>query len=160
MPEHAQKVSAKDFFLHILSIITLYVSAGSFVALLFSYINILLPDPLRAIYYDLEGEYRTIRWSISSLIVVFPAYIFITKYLHNLYEKKPEKRNLRVRKWLVYFTLFLASLIIGGNLVTLIFNLLGGDTTLKFLLKVASVFFVAGSVFGYYFYDIKKHKTE
>ena len=72
----------------------------------------------------------------------------------------PEKRNLRIRKWLIYFTLFAAALIIIGDLVALIFSLLGGELTVRFLLKVVTIFFVAGSVFYYYLWDLRRHNIE
>src|SRR5438132_4874360 len=42
-------------------------------------------------------------------------------------------------KWLIYLTLFVAALIIIGDLVSLIYNFLGGDVTIKFVLKALSV---------------------
>lgn len=155
------KASPRDVFLHLLAIIALYVSAGSFIALLFQYINILIPDALdQSGHYGLMASYQTIRWSIASLLIVFPSYIFVSWYVNKEYAATPEKRMFRIRKWLVYFTLFIAALIIIGDLVTLIFNLLGGELTARFLLKIFTVLFVAGSVFGYYFWDLKRHTIE
>lgn len=155
-----QKVSPKDVFLHLLAIITLYGSGIAFITLLFQYINILFPDPLEGGYYSLIGAYGIIRWSISSIVVLFPVYLVTTRFLNKSYETNPSKRNLRIRKWLVYFTLFAAALIIIGDIVTLINNLLGGELTGRFLLKVLTVFFVAGSVFFYYFWDLREHREE
>ena len=156
-----QKTSPKDFFLHLLSIVTLYGSAVSFIVLTFQYINIWKPDVLSGDdYFRVRGIYQLIRWQIASLIVIFPTYVLTSLHLVKMYTRDPEKRNLRIRKWLIYFTLFAAALIIIGDLVTLIYNLLGGETTIRFLLKVAVVLFVAGSVFGHYFADLRKHKTE
>ncbi|MDP2695836.1 MAG: DUF5671 domain-containing protein [bacterium] len=153
--------SPKDIFLHLLVIITLYFSAGSFMALIFQYINIGFPDAVSPDgYYGSQSSYSTIRWSIASLIVIFPIYLFTSRFLNKSYEITPDKRNLRIRKWLIYFTLFIAALIIIGDLVTLIFNFLDGELTTRFLLKVTTVFFVAGSAFWYYFYDLRKYKTE
>lgn len=154
------KTSPKDVFLHLLAIASLYTSAISFLVLIFQYINVLLPDPLEGNFYALSSAYNSIRWSIASLVVVFPVYILTSWFLDKGYRKSPSKRDLGIRKWLIYFTLFAAALIIIGDLVTLIFNLLGGELTLRFLLKVATVFFVSGSVFGYYFWDLRKYKTE
>ena len=152
--DQAQKTSPKDIFLHLLAIVALYVSAGSFMALIFQYINVLLPDPIASDYYRLQSSYSIIRWSISSLIIIFPVYIITSWILNKSYAATPSKRNLRIRKWLIYFTLFVAALIVIGDLVTLIFNLLEGEITARFLLKVVTVLFVAGSVFGYYFADL------
>ena len=154
-----EKTSPKDVFLHILSIIALYVSAGSFLALLFQYVNIFFPDSL-AYHYDATGSYSVVRWAIATLIVVFPAYIWTIWFLNKSYSSNPQKRSLQVRKWLIYFTLFVAALILMGDTIALIYNFLNGDLTIRFLLKVLAVLFVSGSVFNFYFWDIKKHKTE
>lgn len=147
--------------MNLLAIAALYVAAGSFIALIFSYINVLIPDPLaRDIYgYEKTNAFNTIRLSIATLIVVFPAYLWTMRFLERDYNAHPEKRDYRVRKWLLHFTVFLAGGILIGNLVTLIYNLLGGDLTSRFLAKVAVIFFVAGSIFYYYYQDIKKSAT-
>lgn len=155
-----RKSGPKDVFLHLLAIITLYSSAGAFITLIFQYINVLLPDALEYSVYTVNSSYSTIRFAISSLVVIFPIYIFSTWYLNKSYGESPEKRGLRIRKWLLYFTLFVAALIIMGDLVALINRLLEGELTLRFLLKVLTMAFVAGSVFGYYLIDLKKNKTE
>lgn len=147
--------------MHLLAIVTLYGSAIAFVALLFQYINVLIPDALDPnSFYVRESAFQGIRWAIASLIVVFPTYVALNWALNKGYAKEPEKRNLRIRKWLTYFTLFAASVIIIGDFVTLIYNLLGGELTTRFLLKIATVFFAAGSIFYYYFWDLKRHSIE
>lgn len=156
-----EKGGPKDVFLHLLAILTLYASAIAFIALIFQYINVLISDPLEMQNgYAIQSSYQVIRWSIASLIIIFPVYIFSVVFLNKNYAAIPEKRNLRIRKWLVYFTLFAASLIIIGDLVALIFNLLGGELTVRFLLKVLTVFFVASSVFYYYLWDLRRHDIE
>lgn len=155
-----QKTSPKDVFLHLLAIITLYGSGGSFVALLFQYINVLIPDPLENYPWMRDSAFNTIRFSIASLVIIFPVYLFTTRFLNKTYFENPSRRNLRIRKWLVYFTLFATALIIIGDLVSLIYSLLGGELTPRFILKIVSVFFVASSIFFYYFWDLKKYKTE
>lgn len=154
-----EKTSPKDVFLHILSIVALYVSAGAFLALLFQYVNIFFPDPL-AYYYDATSSYSAVRWAIATLIVVSPAYIWSVWFLNKIYLSNPQKRNLQIRKWLIYFTLFVAALILMGDVVALIYNFLNGDLTVRFLLKVLSVLFVSSSVFNFYFWDIRNSKAE
>ena len=161
MLEQTKKVSAKDFFIQLGAMVTLYASAISFTMLVFEYINVLLPDPLGiGGYYDTHGSFQSIRWSIAVLIVVFPLYLWLSWFLENGYKKYPERRKIWIRKWLIYLTLFVAAIIIIGNFVTLIYNGLGGELTPRFLLKVITLFFVTGSVFGYYFWNIKKHQDD
>ena len=159
--EKDNKVSPKDVFTHLLAIVALYASAVSFLVLVFQTVNIWFPDILtEAGYYARLGANNAIRWSIASLVIVFPVYVMTMRYLGKSYEENPSKRNLRVRKWLMYFTVFIAALVIMGDLVTLINNLLNGELTVRFGLKVGTVLFVAGSIFYYYFSDLKKHHTE
>ncbi len=148
------KSSPKDVFTHILSIIMLYTAAGSFIALIFQYINLLFPDPLEGGYYYSFAS--TIRWSMASLIVVFPALLFVMRMLAQDYAKHPEHKELRIRKWLVYFTLFAAAIIIGGDLISLIYNFLEGDLTTRFALKILTIFVVAGMIFYYYLRDLRE----
>ena len=154
-----KKVSPKDVFLHLLSTITLYVSAGALIDLLFGYINTLFPDALAGSYY-VQGMQDSIRFDVSILIIVFPAYLIVNWFLGKSYAAAPEKRDLRIRKWLVYLTLFLSALILIGDLVVLVNNLLRGDLATPFVLKVVSVFIVIGAIFAYYLADVRKHRTE
>ncbi len=147
---------ARDVFFHILAMVGLYASATALLILLFQYINLGFQDPLEGGYYATLEARRLIRGALASLIVAFPVYIWITRFLERLYSSSPEKRGLRVRKWLVYFTLLVVALLIGGDLITLIFKFLNGELTARFLLKVLSIFVVAGSVFAYYIWSLRR----
>jgi hypothetical protein len=154
--EHNKK-SPKDFFLYLLSSVSLYYCAVWLITLYYQYINHLYPEIARnQYYYDSQALPTLMRWAIASLIIVFPVYIWVTRYLNKDTDKHPEKRELRIRKWLIYVTLFLAAVTIIVDLVALVFNLLEGDFTARFLLKVFSVFLVAGMVFGYYYYELRR----
>ena len=73
----------KDVFLHLLAILTLYASAIAFIALIFQYINVLIPDLLETQRgFSLQSSYQAIRWSIASLVVIFPVYVFSSWYLN------------------------------------------------------------------------------
>ncbi len=160
MDTPSYKASPKEVFLHLLGVITLYASAISFLVLLFQYVNLYFPDLLQSGYYSSRSAYSSIRYAISTLIVVFPVYILTERALRKRYRENISLRSARIRKWLVYFTLFVAGLVGMGDLITLIFNLLGGELTIRFLLKVFSVFFVSGSVFAYYILDMKRNPGE
>ncbi len=154
------KTSPKDFFIHLLSILALYFSAASFLVLIFQYINILVPDVLNNNAYDQEGYVRDLRYALASLIIIFPVYLFSNYFLNKSFVASPEKRFLRIRRWLVYFTLFATACIVIGDLVYLLYTFLNGEVTLRFILKVLGVFFVSSSIFTYYFWDMKLHPSE
>ncbi|MDP2741397.1 MAG: DUF5671 domain-containing protein [bacterium] len=145
----------RDVFLHLLAMVTLYWSAVSFVTLLWQYINYFFPDVLNR-YYNMTGFAGPIRFAVSSLIIVFPVFILVSWYLNKIYAREAQVRDSRIRKWLIYLTLFIASLIIIGDLITVINIFLGGEITTRFILKAASVLLVAGIIFGYYLDDVRR----
>ncbi|MFA6304837.1 MAG: DUF5671 domain-containing protein [Patescibacteria group bacterium] len=151
----AVKTTPSDVFLHLLSIITLYFCAGNFIALLFQYINVLLPQfPEASQYYS--GASGIMRFAIASLIVVFPSYLFTVRFLNKDYVNQPAKLQLAIRRWLIYFTLFITALIMIGDLVVLINRLLEGEYTFRFTLKVLAVALTTGSIFFYYYHVLKQ----
>jgi len=143
----------RDVFLHLLAVVTLYWSAITFVMLLWQYINYYFPDTLNYYYNGISGA---IRFAVSCLIIVFPVFIAASWYLNKIYRREAVVRESKIRKWLIYLTLFTASLVIIGDLVTVINNLLGGEPTARFILKALSVLLVAGFIFGYYLDDVRK----
>jgi len=144
----------RDLFLHLLAIVTLYWSAVTFVTLLWQYINKFFPDVLNGIYY--EGFVGLIRFAVASLIIVFPVFIVVSWFLNKIYAREAAVRDSKIRKWLIYLTLFIASLVIIGDLIGTINMLLGGEITIRFILKALSVLLVAGFVFGYYLDDVRR----
>ncbi len=138
--------------MHLLGVATLYWSAFNLIQLLFDFVNVRFPDPLNP-YYDAGNA---MRWSIASLTIIFPVFVLISWFLNRDMKANPEKAEIKIRKWLVYLTLFLAAILIIGDLVALIYNFLGGELTTRFFLKVVEVFLVAGAIFGYYLYDLRK----
>ncbi len=150
------KTTPKDFFLYFAGFATLYVSAISLVNLLWNIVNKIFPDNLNdGYYYDYYSA--GMRLSIASLIVVFPIYLFLASYLNKYLLATPEKRDLAVRKWLTYLTLFVTGAAVVSDFVVLVNTLLGGEITVRFILKTLAVAIVAGAVFAYYTYDLRKN---
>ncbi len=147
------KSTPKDVFYHLLAIAALYVSVVSFITLLFQYVNVLFPDQLQ---FYFEGAMDAIRRATAALLVVWPVYILMSWLLGKDMALEPAKREVKVRKWLVYLTLFIAAITIIVDLVTLIYNFLDGELSARFYLKVLVVLVVAGAVFGYYVWDLRR----
>ncbi len=150
----------RDVFLYLLAIVSLIVSAVSFGILLFQYISIYFPDLISYPYFSRSDYYSTIRSALAALLVVFPVYVWVSWFLKKDTTKFPEKRELKIRKWLLYLTLFIAALVIIGDLVVLIQNLLEGERSLRFVLKILSILFIAGSIFFNYFYELREKERE
>ncbi len=150
IPSHS---TAKDVFSHLLAIVTLYMGVISFIALHFQYINVKFPDVL-GFYY--AAALDIIRMSMSVLMIAWPVFIFISWMIYKDLRSTPAKTGMGIRKWLLYLTLFIASITIMVDLITLINYFLNGEITTRFVLKVAVVLIVAAAVFGYYLWDLRR----
>lgn len=145
------KLSPKDFVLNGAMMIALYVSTFSFLALIFSYIDFLYPDVLA--YHD---PYSTgMRAAIATLLVVFPLFIFLTRYINEDIRAHEEKEELGFRKWLIYITLLIAGGALAVDLIMLVNSFLSGDIVTSFVLKVFSVFIILSAIFAYYLLSLK-----
>ncbi|MBX4215976.1 hypothetical protein KW797_03430, partial [Candidatus Parcubacteria bacterium] len=153
--EPTRKSTAGDFFLHLGAIILLYVSFGSLITLLFNYINYLFPDALtdQSYYYDPYSS--AIRFSLAVLIILFPFFWAASWKINSNLRAYPEKRELAVRKWLLYLNLFLALALVIGDLVVLVNTFLNGEITNRFVLKIVTVLVLAGLALLYYWLDLK-----
>ncbi len=146
------KTTPKDFFLHLGATIALYASAIALINLSFSVINYYFPDALAG--YFSSGS---IAWPISMLVVLVPILYVLEWYIKKDLLASPEKKDLWVRKWRIYLTLFLTGIVIVGDLVTLINIYLNGEVTVRFIYKVLMVILVTGAIFKYYFFSINEN---
>lgn len=151
------KMTPKDFFIHIGIIATLYASSVGLIALLFQIINVAFPDILYGGYSGYGDQYSEgIRQSVAALIIIFPILILLSWLLERDYVANPEKRELGIKRWLTFLTLFITGAAIATDLVVLIDSFLGGEISLRFVLKVLVVLFVAGFIFCYYLWDLRR----
>lgn len=154
MNDELKKTGPRDVFTHLLTIIALYVSVTTFGMIIFQYINIYFPDLLHPESIRFARDF--IRWPLSILVIVFPFYIWLSAFTQKDLEKNPEKRELKTRKWTLYFTVFATILVITGDIISLIFTFLNGELTIRFILKIVTILLIALAVFLYYGWNLKK----
>ena len=155
VPRPRPYLSAREAFLYLVLFSTLYLSAYNFGSLLFDFINRAFPDPAVREF----GEDR-MRWSVASLIIAFPVFLLVSRHIGRELIRNPVKRLSTIRRWLTYLTLFIAAGFLIGDLITLVYNLLGGELTARFVLKVIAVAVIAGTVFGCYLWDLRREERE
>lgn len=141
----------RDVFSHLFAIVTLYWSAISFITLCWQYINYFFPDVL---YYS-YGYTGAMRFALASLVIVFPLFILVSWFLNKVYTRESGVRESKIRKWLIYLTLFITALVIIGDLVFTVNTFLNGEITARFILKAFSILLVAGTIFWYYLDDVR-----
>jgi len=159
VPRPRASLSAREAFLYLVLFATLYFAAWNLGSLLFDLINHVWPDPAVQRYEVLRLG-SEIRWSTAALIIAFPVFVFMSRLITREVAKHPIKRLSPVRRWLTYLTLFAAAAVLIGDMTTLVYNLLGGELSARFLLKVLVAAVIAGSVFGYYLYDLRREEDE
>lgn len=152
VPRPRASWSARDAFLYLLLFSTLYTVAFNLGRLLFEFIDRALPDA--AMTGPWTGFRESIRWSVSSLVVSLPVFLYVSTVTNRDTRADPARRASPVRRWLTYLTLFISACVLIGDLMALVYNLLGGELTGRFVLKVLVVGAVAGSVFWYYLADL------
>ncbi len=148
VPRPRPYVSAREAFFYGLMFAALAMTAWHLVALLHNLIDHWVADPLT----ENGGRYAlsSTRWSIAALIVFTPTFLVLNRRTVQATKADPGKRRSGVRKWLGYVTLFLASITLLGDLMAVIYALLSGDLTLRFILKAVVVAGVAGAIFAYF----------
>ncbi len=72
----------------------------------------------------------------------------------------PSGRASGIRRWLTYITLFIAAGIIIGDLISLLYRFLGGELTLRFILKSLVAGTIAGTLFVYYLGGLRQEERQ
>lgn len=145
------KSGPKDVFSYLLAIAALYFATINFITLVFGYVNLYFPN----ISENYGQNLGSLRFSIASLLILFPVYLIASWLINKDIKNNPKKSDIKIRKWLIYLTLFIAALVIIGDLVTVVYRLLEGDLTIRFILKILTVLAVAGGIFAYYIAELR-----
>lgn len=154
--QHALKSTPKDVFLHLFGIVTFYLSIVSFINLYIQYIDFLYPDTLTFYYNSIA---QAVRVFTSMLIIAWPFYLLTAWILAKDVKTNKAKREIKIRKWLLYLTLFVSAVTIIIDLIMFVYRFLDGDLSIKFFFKVLVVLVVAGLVFSYYLWDLKREEA-
>ncbi len=145
--------TAKNFALQLGSLVTLYVSIGALIGLLFGIITVQYPDQAQ-MYWEYNDATSSIRFSIALLIVFFPTYIILTR-LVNVIRRTEQGTYLTLTRWLIYLSLLVGGGVLLGDLVATFNSFLNGEITIRFALKALTVLLVTGVAFVYYLMDVR-----
>jgi hypothetical protein len=149
------KTKAVDVFAYLGIGITLIVSIVNLLQIIFAAIERKFPDVLGAYtYVDIYNS--DMRMAIATLVVVYPIYVLLSWYVAKDISKFLYKRDLPIRKMIIYATLFITVGTLIGTLISIIYTYLGGELSVRFGLKALTVFVVSLAVFGYYLYSLRR----
>jgi hypothetical protein len=146
--------NAKYAFYYLLSLAALIFTALSVGMIIFGIIDKTVIDALNyGSYNSVDGQ---LKFAISALFIAGPTYYLLSRLLNLGLHKKELDLDSPLRRWLTYFIILVAAVIILGVFIGVINNFLSGELSVRFILKASAMLVIAASVFSFYFYDIKR----
>jgi len=152
-----------DAFEHILLFVVLYDLATTVALMLHEFVDKWLPGVQTDAssgwlgFYNPGDDWQQVlmRGYLASLFVSLPLFLLIFFDVTKRTLKNPALRNFKARKILIYFTLVITFLIVMGNVIGFIFDLISGNITPNFIMHLLITIGVSGVIFGYYFFQIR-----
>jgi hypothetical protein len=159
VPRPVHHLSAGEAFAYLVLYTALGISAFSVVELFFTLIDFSFYDPTDASAAG-RGWMTSTRWAVARVVIAAPVFLFAAWWTGRTLSRDPAERTSPIRRWLTYVAMFIAVCVIIGDFVTLVAYVLAGETTTRFLLKVAIVAIIAGIILGYYLWDMRETARE
>lgn len=153
-PNQFKSKGALDAFLNLFSLITLGWTSIAIGIILFQIIDKFLSPG--TIDYLSRFSQSGLKFGVASALIVAPIFLLIIGTLHKNYKREILNPQSIVYRWLTYLILLVTALNIIARLIQLVFKLLDGDYALAGILKIFVVLLIAGGIFGYYWYDLKR----
>jgi hypothetical protein len=150
------KNNAKYAFYYLLSLVALIFVGLAVGMAVFGIIDRSVADVLDSAYNSYDSQ---LKFAISAILVAAPIYYWMAALIARGLKKGSLDKDSGIRRWLTYFIILVSALIILGFLLGVLNSFLSGELTARFILKSLSVFLIAGTVFSYYLYDIKREKV-
>lgn len=146
-------------FEHILMFISMAVLAVSISLILNYFVDRYFPsvpvDRYGRYDYGYSWENSALRGYLAALIVSLPLFSFLFLDITRRILAHPEMRNHIVRKILIYLTLIVTFVMMLGYVIAAVYNFLGGNVSVNFLLQLLVTFMTAGLIFAYYLSQVK-----
>lgn len=156
-PAARRKASAVDVVVNVFSFILLAIVATGSGSLYFHVIDRAFPDPLAAITGASElAMTRAIHYAIASLVIGFPLYLAAMWVWFRGFRTDPGRTEPGITKWLTYLVLLIAAAIAVGDLIAVLFYLLQGEISVRFLLKALTILTISGIIFAFYYLERRK----
>ncbi len=150
-------LTPKFFFASMGVIITLITSVSSLLVLLFETLDHKFPDALNSVYqYGYNSyDFNNIRGALATMIIVFPVFLILSFFWRKICKGELGRIDTIMRKWMIYLILFLASIVVIVDLVTLVRYFVSGEITIRFIYKVLGTAVVALLVGFHYYFELK-----
>ena len=155
VPKPRPYTDAREAFLYGLLFVALALSAYHLGMLMFRFIEQAFP-----LTNSLTSLRETTRWPTSVLVVALPVFFYVSRLVNREVRLDPSKRASKNRSQTTYVTLFVCASVVIGVLAALVYSFLGGELTIRFILKSLTAAGIAAGIFGYYLRDVRVEGTE
>jgi hypothetical protein len=160
VPKRRVGFSPREAFLYLLLFVALYLVAFHTGAILFALVERTWPDPAVSAEEAWARTRDWVRFSLASVLVAFPVYLFTARVTGRAVAVDPEKRNSGVRRWLTYLTLFNAACVLIGDFIAVLLGLFKGELSVRFMSKAAIVAAIGGWLFAHYMGGLRRDEAE
>ncbi len=134
---------------------SLGVTAFSTGGLWFQFINKWFPTEVNYGLVMQPFSQSILKMQIASLLVAVPVFVILSILIRRALGSGLLAVANKVRLWITYIILFATVATAVGDLIRIVFSLLNGDFTARFLLKAAVVLIIVCWVFIYYWLEIR-----
>ncbi|MEX2586460.1 MAG: DUF5671 domain-containing protein [Actinomycetota bacterium] len=148
----------RSVFVYVASFLTLYLSAIGMAILTWGLADHWFQDPLERFSYNYPSE--AIRTGIAMVVVAYPAFLLLTVNVRRKIASGELPERSGVKRILTYVTLFVIALTAIIDLISIIYQFLGGELTARFATKAVGILLIAGFVFLYYLGELREPKQE
>lgn len=142
----------RDVFFFTLNFVALYISVIGSIILAWGLADYLFED--RSNY----GSSEAVRVAISMVIISFPIFMYLTSLISKKQASGEMPKDSILVKVLSYITLFVVAITAIVDLITILYNFLGGDLTAEFALKSLSLLAIVVLVFAYFRSNLQEQK--
>ena len=158
-PIQKSSLTPKFFFLSLGVLISLITSFSTFLVLMFETLDKKFPDILNSNYtagYS-SYDYDSIRATLATLIIFFPVFLILSYFWRKLAKNNLGVKDNVIFKWMIYLIIFLSSLVVIIDLVTLVRYFVSGEITIRFIYKVLGTAIITSLAGFNYFTELRNH---
>lgn len=154
-PARAGRGESRDIFLLVLEHFAMLVWTLSLGIIAFMYIDQWFPaagERPHPVIWDVLAFF------IACILVALPTQLLVARMMIRDLDRYPEKATSPARKKITYFMLFLTAATAISDLIVFLTYFLRGELGSRFLMQVATILIIAGGVFRYELFFMKRGK--
>lgn len=148
----------RSVFIYLVSFLTLYLSAIGMAILTWGLADHWFSDPLEQFRYSDASD--MMRTGIAMVVVAYPAFLLLTVTMRRKIAAGELPERSTIKRILTYVTLFVIALTAIIDLISIIYQFLGGELTARFATKGLSILLIVGFVFLYYLGELREPKED